>query len=154
VNHLENSKSQAKVSASVASTATHSDTIDCLGHKYLSLDVVFGAVVAAGTASVVAHVLKLEESDDNTAFSSISGFVGGTATSSTQFLIPTPTAANTGTDVVMRFDLDLRGHKRYVKVSATPMTAAKAVVTLARLGKAEDGVDNAAKKGANGFVSG
>jgi hypothetical protein len=34
------------------------------------------------------------------------------------------------------------------------MTAAKAVVTLARLGKAEDGVDNAAKKGANGFVSG
>lgn len=154
MHRLENTKTVAKIGQTIASTATHSDTIDCLGYKHLSLDVVFGAVVAAGTSSVVAAVLKLEESDDNTAFSNISGFVGGTATSATQFLIPTPAAANTTTDVVVRFDLDLRGHKRYVKVSATPTTAAKSVVTLARLSKGEDGADTAAKKGVNGFVSG
>jgi hypothetical protein len=65
--------------------------------------------------------------------------VGGTS-----FTIPTP--ANTSSDVVVRFDVDLRGKKRYLKVLATG-NATGSVYSVARLGKPEDGPDTASEKG-------
>ena len=146
MNHLEGTKSATKITASVATNATHSHEIDTLGFKYASIDVAFERVAAAGTNSAVALVCKLQHGDTTSAYADVSGYVGGTS-----FTIPTP--ANTSSDVVVRFDVDLRGKKRYVKVLATG-NATGSVYSVARLGKPEDGPDTAAEKGASVAVAG
>jgi hypothetical protein len=54
---------------------------------------------------------------------------------------------------VVRFDVDLRGKKRYLKVVATG-NATGSVYSVARLGKPEDGPDTATEKGASVAVVG
>ena len=54
---------------------------------------------------------------------------------------------------VVRFDVDLRGRRRYLRVQATGQ-ATGSVYSVARLGKPEDGPDTAAEKGANAAVAG
>jgi hypothetical protein len=93
-------------------------------------------------------VLKLSESDDNSSYSDVTAFVGG---GTGGFTIPTPTA--TAGDVVVRMDVDCRGKKRYLKVTATPYTTGT-VYTVARLGKGVDGPVSASAKGVNATVSG
>ena len=147
MNHLENSKSVTKIgTADTATNATHQHSIDTLGFNVASIDVIFEPVVAAGTNSAVAIVLKLQESDTNGSFSDISGFVGGT-----DFTIPTP--SNTSDTNVVRFDVSGRGRKRYLNVYATP-NAASVIASSARLGKGEDGPSSASEKGVGGAVSG
>jgi hypothetical protein len=99
--------------------------------------VAYEPVAAAGTASAVATVLKLQSSDTNGSFSDLTGYVGGT-----DFTIPTP--ANTNDTVVVRFDVDLRGKKRYLNVASTLQTSG-GVASVVRLSKGEVGGD----KGAN-----
>jgi hypothetical protein len=50
-------------------------------------------------------------------------------------------------------DVDCRGRKRYLRVSATPYTTGT-VYTVARLGKGVEGPVSAASKGVNAAVSG
>jgi hypothetical protein len=85
-------------------------------------------------------VLKLQHGDSTSSYADLSGYVGGTS-----FTIPTP--ANTSADTVVRFDVDLRGKRRYLKVVATG-NATGSVYSVARLGKPEDGPDTATEKGA------
>jgi hypothetical protein len=147
MNHLENSKSVTKIGTADTTTATtHQHSIDTLGFSYASVDVVFEPVASAGTNSAVAIALKLQEGDTTAAYSDISGFVGGT-----DFTVPTP--SDTNSTNVVRFDIDLRGQKRFLNVFATPQ-AASVVASNARLGKGEDGVDSASEKGAGAAVSG
>jgi hypothetical protein len=120
--------------------------IDTLGFKVASIDVAFEKVAAAGTNSAVALVLKLQHGDSTSSYSDLTGYVGGTS-----FTIPTP--ANTTSDVVVRFDVDLRGKKRYLKVVATG-NATGSVYSVARLGKPEDGPDTATEKGASVAIVG
>jgi hypothetical protein len=94
----------------------------------------------------VALVLKLQHGDSTSSYSDLTGYVGGTS-----FTIPTP--ANTTSDVVVRFDVDLRGKKRYLKVVATG-NATGSVYSVARLGKPEDGPDTATEKGASVAIVG
>lgn len=142
MNHLEATKSDVKVSASVAANATHSHEIDTLGYGYLSVDVCYGAFTAA--TSSYATVLKLQESD--TAGSGQVDIPGMTVTAGA--------GATTGKNgAVARFNLDLRANKRYVTVVTTPGNTVP-VVTAARLGKANDMPYNAATAGVNGYVSG
>ena len=145
MNHLEGTKTNAKT-VDIASSATMEHSIDTLGFDYASIDVAFEAVAAAGTNSAVATALKLQSSDTNGSFVDLTGYVGGTS-----FTIPTP--ANTNDSVVVRFDVDLRGKKRYLNVSATPV-AASVVCSVARLGKAEVGPANASEAGVAAVVSG
>lgn len=143
MNHLEATKSDVKVSASVATNATHSHEIDTVGYGYLSVDVVFSPFSAA--TSQYATVLKLQESDTSgSGQADISGMTVTAGAGST-------TGAKNG--AVARFNLDLRGSKRYVTVVATPGNSA-AVVTAARLGKANDMPYNASNGGVNNWVSG
>jgi hypothetical protein len=146
MNRLENTKTLASLSDDITSSATHSHEIDTLGFKYASIDVAFEKVAAAGTNSAVALVCKLQHGDTTSAYADISGYVGGTS-----FTIPTP--ANTSSDVVVRFDVDLRGKKRYLKVVATG-NATGSVYSVARLGKPEDGPDTATEKGASVAIVG
>lgn len=142
MNHLEATKSDVKVTASVAANATHSHEIDTLGYGYLSVDVCYGAFSAA--TSQYATVLKLQESD--TAGSGRVDIPG--------MAVVAGAGATTGNSgAVARFNLDLRANKRYVTVVTTPGNAVP-VVTAARLGKANDMPYNAATAGVNAYVSG
>ena len=146
MNRLENTKTLATLSDDITTSSTHSHEIDTLGFKYASIDVAFEKVVAAGTNSAVCLVCKLQHGDSTSSYADVSGFVGGTS-----FTFPTP--ANTTADTVVRFDVDLRGKKRYLKVVATG-NATGSVYSMARLGKPEDGPDTASEKGASVAVAG
>ena len=146
MNRLENTKTVASLSDDITTSATHSMEIDTLGFKVASIDVAFEKVAAAGTNSAVALVLKLQHGDSTSSYSDLTGYVGGTS-----FTIPTP--ANTTADTVVRFDVDLRGKKRYLKVVATG-NATGSVYSVARLGKPEDGPDTATEKGASVAIVG
>jgi hypothetical protein len=89
------------------------DTTNGIRYDFLAL-----ALVEA-TSDVVSNkpsVLKLSHSDttDATNYSDISGFVGGT-----DFTVP---SANTSAKTLTLFNVDLRGKKRYIKLSWSPRT--------------------------------
>jgi hypothetical protein len=140
VNHLEGTKTVAKVSVAVAANATHSHEIDTLGADYASIDVVFSQFTAA-TASY-ASVLKLQQS--NTSGSGQADVSGYTITAGAG-------STTGGTGAVARFNVDMRGKSRYLTVVATPGNAAT-IATVARLGKQEDMPITAADMGVNNVV--
>lgn len=147
MNHLENSKSVTQIgTADTATNATAQHSVDTLGFAVASVDVIFEPVAAAGTNSAVAIALKLQEGDTTASYSDVSGFVGGT-----DFTIPTP--GNTSDSNVVRFDVSLRGRKRYLNVYATP-NAASVIASNVRLGKGEDGPSSASEKGVKAAVTG
>lgn len=147
MNYSEDSKAVAKIGVTDNTTATtFTMSIDTLGFSYASIDVLFEPVLAAGTSSAVALVCNLQESDTDGSFANVSGFVGGTS-----YTIPTP--ANTNDTNVVRFNLDLRGNKRYLNVSATPQ-AASVIAASARLSKAAVGPTSATEAGVKAMVSG
>jgi hypothetical protein len=147
MNHLESTKTVASLgTADTATNATFTHSIDTLGYDYASIDVVMEASTA--TTAAVALALKLGQSDTNSAFADITAFVGG---GSGGFTIPTTSL--TGASNIVRFNLDMRGKKRYLQVSATPV-AASVVCSVARLGKGDVGPVAAAEVGVAAVVSG
>jgi hypothetical protein len=147
MNHLETTKTVASLGTADTTTAqTFTHSIDTLGYDYASVDVVLEA--NAATTSAVALALKLGQSDTNGSFADIEAFVGdGTG----GFTIPT-TSLSSASNIV-RFNLDLRGKKRYLQVSATPV-AASVVCSVARLGKGDVGPVSASEVGVAAVVSG
>ena len=142
MNHLEGSKTVAKIGVSVAVGATHSHEIDTIGHDYLSVDVAFSAFTAA-TASY-ATVLKLQQS--NAAGSGQADLSG--------FSVSAGAGVTTGNSgAVARFNVDLRGKGRYITVVASPGNVSS-IASVGRLGKSEDLPTTAATAGVNNFVSG
>lgn len=144
--YVSATKSDVKAASSVAATATHTHEIDTLGYESLSIDVVFSPFTAATTSA--ASVLKLRQSDaSGSGQANISGFVGGT-----DFTVGAgATTGNNG--YVARFNLDLRGKKRYITVDASPGNTV-AVVSAARLGRANQHPTDATSANTNVFVSG
>lgn len=131
----------------IASSATHTHTLDTRGFSYASIDVAFEPVAAGGTNNPVAHVLSLQASDlENANFVAVPGFVAGT-----DYTIPTP--ANTVGTTVVRLNVNLEAKGRYLRLSVTPR-ADSAVATAVRLGVAEAVPVNAADAGVQAFVSG
>jgi hypothetical protein len=138
MNHLEGTKT---VSGSVVATNSSTTAVlrlDTLGYDYASIDVVYGKVAEAGTASAVAQVLTLKQSDlASSAYDTIPGYPTVT--------LPTG-SASTNEGGVVRFDVDMRGKKRYIEVTSSPNTQAT-VTVVARLGKGEEHPTAAAGKG-------
>ena len=78
MNYLEDSKAVTKINAADLTTATtFTMSIDTLGFAYASVDVIFEPVLAAGTNSTVAISCNLQQSDTDSAFVNVTGFVGG-----------------------------------------------------------------------------
>lgn len=149
MNHLEATKSVVGHTENLTAAQTHTLTIDTLGYAYVSVDVCQEPWANAGYTSQAAFtVLKVEESDNNSSYSNVTAFVGG---GTGGFTIPTP--SSTSADAVVRMDIDCRGKKRYLKLTATPYTTGT-VYTVARLGKGTDGPVSASAKGVNATVSG
>ena len=140
--HLANTKTVAKIGTAdttTSQTATH--TVDTLGFAYASIDVVFEPATATTDAICVA--CKVEESDaSGSGFTNVKELVGGGVGG---FVIPT-SGSKTADSNVVRLNIDLRGHKRYLRVSATPV-AASVVATVANLGRAEAGPVSAIESG-------
>ncbi len=118
------------------------EPIDCIGYDYAQIDVILSKM---NTTSNAPTTVKLGEADvtGTSNYTTITTFSGATATATNVgFLIPV-TGVITDNPNVYRFNVDLRGRKRYLMVSATPVTTASCVVN-ARLGRAEFSPTNAA----------
>ena len=139
--HSQMEKVVSAVPASVGTSAV-TLTIDTLGWDHTSV-----AVLRASNASTVfASVLKIEESDDNSSFSNVSGFLGGT-----DFAIPA--VSDTASVAVVKLDVNTQAKKRYLKVTATPAVSVNTVVT-ARLSRGENAPATASEAGCIGWVKG
>ena len=107
--HAQNTKSEILIMpASVATAATASGVLDTKGYKYALID------VNCGTGGTAATELKLAEGDTTSAFTDITALVGG---GTGVFSFP---AANTSTAPIVRMNVDLRGRKRYLKLTHSP----------------------------------
>jgi len=145
MNHLEMTKSATGTSVATNSSTTAVLRVDTLGYDYASVDVVYGAVLAAGTNSAAAQTLTLKHSDSaSTGYDVISGYP--------TVALPTAAASSSVASIV-RFDVDMRGRKRYIEVASSPNTLCT-VVVVARLGKGEVGPDSAAEKGVTAKYAG
>lgn len=142
MNYLEGTKTSAALTVGVTTGQTHSHVVDTYGADYASVDVVFSTFTAA--TSSYASVLKVQESDaSGSGYADVPGMT-----------VSAGAGATTGsTGAVCRFNVDMRGRKRYLKVVATPGNPAT-VSSVARLSKCEDMPTSAASAGVNNFVSG
>jgi hypothetical protein len=142
MNHHSGAKSVVKAAASVAASATHSHEIDTAGFKFASIDVVYSPFTA--TTSAYASVCKVQESDAS----------GSGQTDITGLSVTAGAGATTGANVgaVARFNVDLRGRKRYLTVVTSPGNTV-AVVTAARLSKAEQHAVTASESGVNNVAN-
>lgn len=138
--HSQMEKIVGAVPAAVGTSAV-TLTIDTLGYDYASVSV----LRASNASTVFASVLKVEESDDNSSYSNVSGLVGGT-----DFTIPV--VSDTASVAVVKLDVDTKAKKRYLKVTATPAVSVNTVVT-ARLSRG-DAPTTAAEAGCIGWVKG
>lgn len=149
MNHAAGTKSVAKHSASVASSATFTHEIDTLGYKYASIDVVFSPFTASNVS--LASVLKVGEADTAGATAAdITALVGGGAGGFTIAATGASTGANVGG--IARFNVDLRGRKRYLTVAVSPSTTV-AVISSARLSKGDNHASSASEAGVNSVAS-
>jgi hypothetical protein len=141
VNHLEGTKTVAKIAAVATDGGAFAHEIDTRYADYVAIDVVYSTLTA--TAAAYATSLKLQQSD-----SAGSGQtdIGGVFT-------VTPVAGVTTGNHICRFNVDMRGKKRYLTVVGNPAKPCT-VASVANLGKMEDMPIDAAKAGVSNYVSG
>ena len=147
MNHVAATKSVSKAEATVLSSATHSLEIDTLGFEYASIDVLFSPFTAASPPTTAATVLRVAQSD-----TSGSG-QANLLVAGTDFTVGAGVTATSSVGYSHRFDLDLRGKRRYLTVYATPSSTC-GVVTSCRLGKGEAGPMDATGKGVSTQATG
>lgn len=138
--HSQMEKVVATLPATGSSAVTL--TVDTVGVDYASFTVLRGS----NASTVFASVLKVEESDDNSTYSTVTGFVGGT-----DFTIPT--VSDTSATVVVKMDIATPARKRYLKVTATPAVSVPVAIT-GRLSRLENAPSNASEAGVIGWVKG
>lgn len=131
--------------ASVASTATAVLGFDGKGFDHASITLDIGTIA---TTSAAFTVLKVVESDDETAttsMDSIADLTGATETStSAGILIPTQAEMENGGGVI-DIELDLRNRKRYNKLVVTPGQTA-VIGAKIKLTRSEQSADTVAEK--------
>lgn len=128
----------------VTAGATVTANIDTLGCDFAAIELILGT---SNTVSNKPTTLKLSESDDTvvTNFADITKFVGGGAGG---FTIPNADTANAN---VYRFNVDCRARKRYLKLTASPLTTQQAVMH-ATLGRVDEAPNSASETGTGVLV--
>jgi hypothetical protein len=123
-----------------AFTTTAADSLATgIKSDYATIIVNLGAMASALT------VLKLTESDDNTTYGDVTGFVGGT-----NFTLPTATDDNK----FVVFQVDMKARKRYLKVEATAGAGAIVMSISCVFSRGKIGTNSAADSGALALVIG
>lgn len=138
-------KIDSQLLGSPTSSQTATANVDTLGFDDALV------VVTLGTTNVVSNVptvLKLAECDTTvvSSFSDITEFVGG---GTGGFTIPTN--MYTSAENKVAFKVDLRGKKRYLRLSVTPATA-QSVNCVTILGRPRQPVSTATERGTLAFV--
>lgn len=129
---------------SVTNAATAAGNIDRIGFDFAEVDFILGGGNAATNNP---SVLKLAENDNTvvSSFADITEAVGDTA-----FTIPdigTDTAAST----VVKMRVDLRGRKRYLRASVSPITT-QVLAVVATLSRGDETPATATPAGAATLV--
>ena len=127
---------------STTNAATASGVIDRLGYDRMELDV---SASSSNDTTNNPTVLKLSESDDLTTYADVSGAVGDT-----DFDIPAA-FTNTASDFKVKFNVDLRPRKRYLKISVSPLTT-QIISAAANLSLGDEGPDSATDAGVQTLV--
>lgn len=109
---LPTPKTVCVFSASATNGATNAGTVDCRGYAYAVIDTI---ETASNNVTNNCSVLRVGEGDTSTAFTNISGLVGDT-----DFTIPP--SVTSGVQALAQMRIDLRGRKRYLQLSASPVT--------------------------------
>jgi hypothetical protein len=137
-------KSVPIFSASFTNAATASGNVDTVGFDYAVIDMIESA---SNAVTNNCSVLKISESDDTvvTNFADVSGLVGDT-----DFTIPA--SVTTGIQTVVQLRLDLRGRKRFLKLSASPLTT-QVLTGTAHLFRADETPTTATDVGAGVVVA-
>lgn len=127
---------------SLTNGATATGNFDRRGFNYLEIDVI------ATTQDVITNtpsVLKLSESDDTiiTNFVDIVGTRAGTDFTA---------GGNTSNPYGYKYTVDLRGRKRFIKVTVSPRTT-QTIGVVGNLGRAEDAPVTAARAGVANLIT-
>lgn len=129
--------------AIIDNAAATTATIDTLGASYLEVYVGLGAL------DIAVATMKMQESDDSgmSGAADVSGLVFGTSLNDTGSTSSLPTA--TDDNKWYKFEIDLRGRKRYLDLSLTlgDGAAGTYVAAFAMLDLMTNEPDTAAKKG-------
>ena len=132
----------AQVSTTNAATAT--GVIDTLGFSYCSIDTIMATSNAVSNNPTVFDLL---ESDDTVVTNAVtvSGFIGDT-----DWTIPNcVTSGNYG----IKFNVDCRGRKRYLRVRISPLTT-QVITCIANLSLGEQSADDTTSAGVKAIVEG
>ena len=127
---------------STTNAATAAGVIDTLGYDFAEIDVV---ATSSNNVTNNPSVLKLSESDDATTYTDVSGAVGDT-----DFTIPN-VYTNTASDYKVKFSVDCRPLKRYLKVSVSPVTT-QIITAIANLHKGDEGPNSATDASVDALV--
>lgn len=136
----------ALATTSVTNGGTATGVVDTLGYDFLSLDLL---QTTSNNTTNNLSVCKLAESDttDATNYSDVTAFVGdGTG----GFTVP---VADTSNSQLYKFNMDLRGRKRYIKLSASPLTT-QSLTAIANLHLGEQSPVSAANANVAVLVEG
>ena len=140
MNHLEGTKTVVNIANVAADNGSFTHEIDTRYADYVSVDVCYSTFTA--TSAAYASTLKVQESD-----------VSGSGQVDVPGLTVTAVAGVTTGNHVARFNVDVRGRKRYLTVVGNPAKPAT-VASVARLSKIEDEPYNAATANVSNYVSG
>jgi len=133
--------------ASIDNASATTAEIDTLGYDYAEVIVVLGATDIAMTA------LSVTESDTSgSGHANVTGLIYGTSTDIDGSTSVLPTALQD--DGIFKFEVDLRGRKRYLDVTATigNGTAGTVVTILARLSRPDVSPTTAAGAGCTAIL--
>ena len=139
---LPTPKSVMVFSASTSNAGTAAGTFDTRGYDYVVIDVI---EQTSNNVTNNCSVLKVAESDATENFTNVPGLVGDD-----DFTI-----ANSNTSVpqvAVQWRVDLRGRKRYLQVSASPVTT-QVLTCIAHLHRAAETPVVAAAAGAAVLVA-
>jgi len=131
----------------ITAAATQTANIDTLGYDFMSLDVIMGT---SDDATNNPSTFKLAESDDTvvTNFGDITAFVGdGTG----GWTIP---AADTANTTGFKFNADLRGRKRYLKLTIAAVGTNQLTTAIANLHRGDEAPVNTTDAGVVALVEG
>jgi hypothetical protein len=133
--------------AIIDNSAVTTAEIDTKGYDYARVIVILGATDIAMTA------LAVQQSDvSGSGHANVTGLIYGTSTDIDGDTSTLPSA--TEDDGIFIFEIDLRGKKRYLDVSATvgDGTAGTFVTIIAELSRAKEGPISISEKGCTGAL--
>lgn len=142
------SKLAARQPVTANSNATVTQVVDTKGFARA----VFNVWHTTPVTTNIPAVLKISQGDTTSSFTDIDELTAGTG------FTAAPLTTSTAATNAYRMDVDLRGKKRYQKLTYTMPTAqATTVVTVSsncELYRAAQGIETAAKQGVNQVVQG